>query len=105
MKKINKKINKGSSLKPRMYVFRSNKHMYVQIIDDSNNKILTSSSTLSNKDKESVNCEKAKELGQDIGQKLKKQGIKEIIFDRGRNIYHGRVKALANGTRNEGINF
>nr|YP_009399159.1 ribosomal protein L18 [Taenioma perpusillum]ARW68556.1 ribosomal protein L18 [Taenioma perpusillum] len=100
-----KKINKGSPLKPRMYIFKSNKHIYVQIIDDSGNRILTSSSTLSKKNKKTVNCETAEKVGQDIAQKLKKQGIKKIIFDRGKNIYHGQVKALANATRNEGIEF
>nr|YP_009397288.1 ribosomal protein L18 [Thuretia quercifolia]ARW66474.1 ribosomal protein L18 [Thuretia quercifolia] len=96
---------KGSLNKPRLYVFKSNKHIYAQIIDDHNHKILASSSTLSEKINKFSNCEIAEKIGKNIGIKLKNQGIQEIIFDRGKNIYHGQIKALANATRKEGIQF
>lgn len=95
--------------KPRLYVFKSNKHIYAQIIDPKKNQILTSSSTLTqavnNNSKYYKNCETARAVGENIANKLKKLGINEIIFDRGQNIYHGQVKALADATRNQGIIF
>nr|YP_009392737.1 ribosomal protein L18 [Bostrychia tenella]ARW61299.1 ribosomal protein L18 [Bostrychia tenella] len=100
---------KGTINRPRLYIFKSNKHIYAQVIDDYNNKVLTSSSTLSkeikNKVKTFANCKNAKVIGQNIAIKLKKLDIKKVVFDRGYNIYHGQVKELANAARNEGINF
>lgn len=94
---------------PRLHVFRSNKHIYAQVTDDSKRKTIAASSSLSGKLKNtlksSVNCRRAEIVGQDIGIKLKAKGIKEIIFDRGTKIYHGRIKALADATRAEGIKF
>nr|YP_010171016.1 ribosomal protein L18 [Chondria tumulosa]QSD57157.1 ribosomal protein L18 [Chondria tumulosa] len=102
-------MKKRKAQKPKLYVFKSNKHIYAQIIDHNTNKILTSSSTLSreikNKTKCLKNCKTATIVGQNIGKKLQKLKIKEIIFDRGKNIYHGQVKALANGARETGIIF
>lgn len=100
---------KGQADRPRLYIFKSNKHIYAQIIDDYNNKILTSSSTVS-KDikgqiKQFANCKAAKIVGKNIAIKLKNLDIKKIVFDRGKNIYHGQVKELADATRHEGINF
>nr|QCI05712.1 ribosomal protein L18 [Cryptopleura ramosa] len=104
-----KKKIKGTLKRPRLYVFKSNKHIYAQLIDDYNNKILTSSSSLSINIKEDknhyANCETAKIIGKNIAIKLRKKGISQIIFDRGNKIYHGKIKALAEATRNEGINF
>nr|QCI06433.1 ribosomal protein L18 [Dictyurus purpurascens] len=100
-----KKKLKGSPKKPRLYIFKSNKHIYAQIIDDYSHKILASSSTLSEKTQKFVNCEIAKEIGKKIGIKLKEKGITQIIFDRGKNVYHGKIKALADATRKEGIKF
>lgn len=102
---------KGKINKPRLYIFKSNKHIYAQIIDDHKNKVITSSSTLSieiqNKSKKQIfsNCQTATLIGKNIAQKLKKLGINQIVFDRGRNVYHGKIKALANATRQEGILF
>nr|QCI07534.1 ribosomal protein L18 [Malaconema sp.] len=96
---------KGSSTKPRLYVFKSNKHIYAQIINDEINHIITSNSTISRSMNQFANCETAKIIGQNIGKELKKRGINQIIFDRGKNLYHGQIKALANATREEGINF
>lgn len=100
---------KGTIDRPRLYIFKSNKHIYAQIVDDYNKKVLTSSSTISkeikNFTKASASCKTAKIVGQNIANKLKKLHIKKIVFDRGQNIYHGQIKELANATRNEGINF
>ena len=93
----------------RLYIYKSNKHIYAQIIDNYNNKIITSSSTVSKAIKENIgplkNCKAAKAVGKNIAMKLKQLGIEKIIFDRGKNIYHGQVKALANATRDNGIIF
>nr|QCI06045.1 ribosomal protein L18 [Delesseria sanguinea] len=100
-----KKKLKGSLNKPRLYIFKSNKHIYAQVIDDYNNKILASISTISKTINKLANCEVAKEIGKNIAQQLKKQNINKIVFDRGHNIYHGQIKALAEATRQEGIEF
>jgi len=103
-KKTQKKTNK-----PRLYVFRSNKHMYAQVIDDNESKTIAASSSLSSKFKGkaglSANCVTAKLIGEDIANKLKNKGISKIVFDRGKRIYHGRIKALAEATKQAGIIF
>nr|YP_009244610.1 ribosomal protein L18 [Agarophyton chilense]AMK96852.1 ribosomal protein L18 [Agarophyton chilense]ASP44746.1 50S ribosomal protein L18 [Agarophyton chilense]UAD84422.1 ribosomal protein L18 [Agarophyton chilense] len=104
-----KKKIRGTKNHPRLCVFRSNKHIYAQVIDDNNNKIIATSSTLvtsseQNK-KMSNNCHAAHKIGQNIAQKSKALGIEKIIFDRKNKIYHGRIKALAEAMREEGINF
>ncbi len=98
-----------SSRRFRLYIFKSNKHIYANLIDDQERKVITSSSTISKDIKDNKktikNCENATIVGKNISSKIKKLGIKEIVFDRGTNIYHGQVKALAEATRNEGIIF
>ena len=93
----------------RLRVFKSKKHIYAILIDENKNEIITSSSTISRDLKNKVhkfkNCNTAKIVGTNIGMKLKKLGIKRIIFDRGKNLYHGQVKAIAEGTREAGIIF
>lgn len=95
--------------RPRLYVFRSNKHIYAQVIDDSTSSTIATSSSLCPKLKDkivsSATCETAKLIGQDIAIKLKAKGVKEIVLDRGRKIYHGRIRALAEATRQAGIKF
>nr|YP_009122157.1 50S ribosomal protein L18 [Vertebrata lanosa]AJH65915.1 50S ribosomal protein L18 [Vertebrata lanosa] len=95
--------------KIRLYIFKSNKHIYAHLVDDKQKRIITSSSTISKDTKEQniylKNCTTAKIVGKNIGLKLKKLGIREIIFDRGNNIYHGQVQAVAEGAREEGIIF
>ena len=95
---------------PRLVVFKSNKHIYSQLIDDINSKTILSSSTL---DKKMVTKMKALNskieqsiaVGDDIADKIKENKIKKIIYDRNGYIYHGRVKALAEAIRKKGINF
>jgi|TARA_B100001540_G_scaffold33999_1_gene29974 large subunit ribosomal protein L18 len=100
-KKLNGKI--------RLSVFRSNKHIYCQIIDDQNNTTLLSSSTLDKELRKKIKStgtkEAASEVGKDIGKKAIEKGLKEIVFDRGGYLYHGRVKSLADGAREVGLKF
>nr|YP_009393362.1 ribosomal protein L18 [Symphyocladiella dendroidea]ARW61924.1 ribosomal protein L18 [Symphyocladiella dendroidea] len=102
MKSHNKK-------KLRLYIFKSNKHIYANLIDDNTQKVITSSSTISKEIKDKIkyrrNCAMAEIVGKHIGAKLKKLGVKEVIFDRGNNLYHGQVRAIADATREEGIIF
>nr|YP_009315803.1 Ribosomal protein L18 [Trichogloeopsis pedicellata]SCW24461.1 Ribosomal protein L18 [Trichogloeopsis pedicellata] len=103
-----KKI-KGSTDRPRLYVFRSNKHIYAQIIDDSKNKILGTQSSLSLNNKNNsilyANCTTAKLIGTLIAEDCLKKGIHRVVLDRGNRLYHGRIKALAESARQAGIQF
>nr|WMP12317.1 50S ribosomal protein L18 [Laurencia verruciformis] len=102
-------MNKNTFNGHKVYIFKSKKHIYAQIINNQTNQILTSSSTLSREistdTKYTRNCKTAALVGKNIAIKLKKLGIQKIVFDRGRNIYHGQIKALADATRKEGIIF
>ena len=103
--RIRKKVY-GDSNKPRLAVYKSNKNIYVQAIDDLNQKTIATSSTLGEELKlEKLTLETAKKVGEIMGEKLSKLGISEAVFDRGGYIYHGRVKALADGIREKGIEF
>lgn len=96
----------GTPERPRLNVFRSNANIYAQIIDDVNGVTLVSASTL-DKDFEGAagNCEAAKKVGQMIAERAKAKGIEEVVFDRGGYVYHGRVAALAEGARENGLKF
>ena len=98
---------KSKKNRPRLRVFRSHKHIYAQVIDDEKNLTIITSSSLCPKLRinSSTTCKTAELVGKDIGEKLKNKGINQIIFDRGNRKYHGKIKALADATRNEGINF
>lgn len=99
----------GTSVKPRLAVFRSHKHIYGQLIDDETSTTLAFSSTLDKKLMESVestaNIESANLVGQDLAKKAKLRNIEKIIFDRGTKPYHGRIQGLAEGARKEGLVF
>lgn len=100
---------KGTVEKPRLVVFRSNSHMYAQLVDDISSKVIFGMSTLSKDFKakkiKSKNKEAAKELGKLFAQSINTKGIKEVCFDRAGYKYHGRVKALAQGVREGGLKF
>nr|YP_009509331.1 ribosomal protein L18 [Gracilaria vermiculophylla]AXI96981.1 ribosomal protein L18 [Gracilaria vermiculophylla]QXU75185.1 ribosomal protein L18 [Gracilaria vermiculophylla]WDZ68017.1 ribosomal protein L18 [Gracilaria vermiculophylla] len=102
-----KKKIRGTKNRPRLCIFRSNKHIYAQIIDDTNNKIIASSSTLANTNKQNTklanNCNAARDIGKNIAQRSKELGVEKAIFDRRDKIYHGRIKALAEAVREAGI--
>ena len=102
-------IKKNIGNKLRLSVFRSNKHIYCQIIDDVKQITLCSSSTLDHevkKDlKSSGTIDAAEKVGKDIARKAKKNGLEIVVFDRGGYLYHGRVKSLAEGARSNGLKF
>lgn len=102
-----RKIISGTESNPRLSVFRSNKEIYAQLIDDSNGKIIVASSSRDkNIDKAKANkTELASLVGKDIAEKAIKKGIKEVSFDRSGYLYHGRVKSLADGAREVGLKF
>jgi len=96
----------GTAERPRMSVFRSNKHIYVQLIDDmAGNTITAASSQVNEESSDSSKIEQAKKTGALIADKAKEAGIKEVIFDRNGYLYHGRVKALAEAARESGLKF
>ena len=102
-------IKKNMGNKLRLSVFRSNKHIYCQIIDDIKQITLCSSSTLDpevKKDlKSSGTIDAAEKVGKDIAAKAKKIGFEKVVFDRGGYLYHGRVRSLAEGARSSGLKF
>jgi len=100
----------GDSTRPRLSVFRSNNHIYAQVIDDSAQKTICSASTIDKElkgksDKLSSDCKSSSVVGTLLAKRALKKGIKQVIFDRGGNLYHGRVKALADAAREAGLNF
>jgi large subunit ribosomal protein L18 len=108
--KIKKRIRKhvlGSESRPRLSVFRSNKEIYAQIVDDTSGKTLASASSRDNDiaDNTKTKIELSKLVGLSIGNKAVKVGIEKIGFDRGGYLYHGRVKSLAEGAREAGLKF
>jgi len=105
-RRIRKKIS-GTPERPRLSVFRSNKDIYVQIIDDTAGITLAAASSR-DKDiaaKEGTKTEKAGMVGEKIAKIALEKGIEKVVFDRGKHIYHGRIKALAEGARKGGLKF
>lgn len=97
----------GTAERPRLNVFRSNKHIYAQLIDDTKGVTVASASTL---DKElnlesTGNIEAAQKVGELIAKRALEKGFKSVVFDRGGYLYHGRVKALADAARENGLEF
>ena len=107
-RRIRKKIA-GTNTRPRLAVFRSARHIYVQAIDDNAGSTLATSSTVaiqkSLKKTYTGNKEAAKAVGADVAKKLIEKSISTVVFDRGGFVYHGRVQALADGAREAGLNF
>lgn len=101
---IRKKVA-GNSAKPRLSVFRSNAHIYAQLIDDEQGRTLASASSYNLKDAAGNKTEQSKQVGQLIAEAAKAAGITACTFDRGGYLYHGRVKALADGAREGGLQF
>jgi len=100
--RIRKNVS-GTKEMPRLNVFRSNKAIYAQVIDDVAGTTLVSSSTLELKIKNGGNIEAAKAVGKDVAEKCKKAKINKVVFDRGGYLYHGRVAALADAAREAGL--
>lgn len=105
-RRVRRQVN-GSSERPRLAVFRSNQHIYAQVIDDSKQHTLAAASTLEAdlKPQSGANSEAASQVGKLIAQRALEQGIQQVVFDRGGNLYHGRVKALAEAAREAGLDF
>ena len=107
-KRIRKKV-KGTSLCPRVFIFKSNRYLYTQAIDDEQSQVIVSASTLEKEFKEKQknykNIEASRILGDIMAKKLQQKKISRIVFDRGAYPYHGRVKALAEAMRKGGLKF
>jgi large subunit ribosomal protein L18 len=107
-RRIRKKIN-GTPDCPRLAVFRSNHHIYAQIIDDVAQHTLAAASTLEPDLKNTITsgatCEASAAVGKLVAQRVMAKGIEQVVFDRGGNLYHGRVKALAEAAREAGLQF
>ena len=99
----------GTSTRPRLSVFRSNQHIYAQVIDDTQQHTLVSASTLDPDLKveleSGANCDASVAVGKLVAERLIAAGIQQVVFDRGGNLYHGRVKALAEAAREAGLIF
>jgi len=102
-RRIRKKIT-GTSAMPRLSVFRSNKQMCAQIIDDSTGTTLVSATSYKSKAK-GTKVEQAALVGKEVAEKAKKAGIEAVVFDRNGYLYHGRVKSLADSARESGLKF
>ena len=107
-RRVRNKIS-GTAERPRMSVFRSNKHIYVQLIDDDQGQTLCSYSTrnkeVANQSKELNKSAQAELVGKYLAQRSIEKGINTVVFDRGGYRYHGRVRKVAEGARNEGLKF
>ncbi|MGP4072803.1 50S ribosomal protein L18 [Piscibacillus sp. B03] len=97
----------GTAERPRLNVYRSNKHIYAQLIDDQNSQTVASASTVDPefKGETTGNVEAAKQVGELVAKRAVDKGYKSVIFDRGGYLYHGRVKALAEAAREAGLEF
>lgn len=106
-RRIRGRVN-GSPERPRLAVFRSHQHIYAQVIDDTQHHTLVAASTLDPALKSSdlgASCQASVEVGKLIAQRSLEKGITKVVFDRGGNLYHGRVKALAEAAREAGLDF
>ena len=95
----------GTAERPRLAVFRSNRGIFAQLVDDENGRTITGASWLGLKSFEGSKVEQAAEVGKALAAAAKQAGIETVVFDRGGYLYHGRVKALAEGAREGGLKF
>ncbi|MEY4480258.1 MAG: hypothetical protein RLZZ267_936 [Bacillota bacterium] len=106
--RVRKKVN-GTTARPRLSVYRSSKHIYAQIIDDTNAVTIVAASTADKELKASIgnggSVEAAKQVGEAIAKRAKDKGIDSVVFDRGGYLYHGRIQALADAAREAGLVF
>jgi large subunit ribosomal protein L18 len=107
--KVRRNVRRAAGKRARLSVFRSSKHIYAQVIDDADGRTVVSASSLE-KDmrgtlKTGANIEAAKVVGKRLAERAAAKGIKEVVFDRGGYLYHGRVKALADAARESGLDF
>jgi large subunit ribosomal protein L18 len=106
--RLRRKVN-GTSERPRLAVFRSNRHIYAQVIDDVTQHTLVAASTLESafqaQPSSGATCDASAEVGKLLANRALEKGIAQVVFDRGGNLYHGRVKALAEAAREAGLDF
>jgi large subunit ribosomal protein L18 len=106
--RVRKKIE-GTTARPRLNIFRSSKHMYAQLIDDTTGITIVAASTQDKELKSEIgnggNVEAARKVGALIAQRAKEKGLDKVVFDRGGYLYHGRVQALADAAREAGLEF
>lgn len=102
-------VRKRAGDRSRLSIFKSNKHIFAQVIDDANGNTVASASTIDEdvraKLKNGSNIAAAQAVGKLVAQRAKKQGVKDVVFDRGGALYHGRVRALADAAREAGLAF
>jgi large subunit ribosomal protein L18 len=102
--RIRKKVD-GSAERPRLAVYKSARHIYAQLIDDRSGRTLVAASTLETEIKGAKKSDAAKQIGALLGKKALEKKIKQVVFDRSGYVYHGRVKAVAEGAREAGLTF
>ncbi|MCL6516884.1 50S ribosomal protein L18 [Alicyclobacillus sp.] len=106
--RVRKRIE-GTPARPRLNVYRSNKHIYAQVIDDEHGRTVVSASTLDKELREAVangaTVEAARKVGELVAKRALEKGVKSVVFDRGGYLYHGRVRALADAAREAGLEF
>jgi large subunit ribosomal protein L18 len=109
MAKVRRKVRAAAGSRARLSVFRSSRHIYVQLIDDASGRTLASASSIEKAMRERLktgaDVEAAKAVGRRIADLAAAQGVKDVVFDRGGYLYHGRVKALADAAREGGLRF
>lgn len=107
-RRIRRKVQ-GTAQRPRLAVFRSHQHIYAQVIDDDKQHTIVAASTVDPNLRQTLNatatCEASAAVGNLVAQRALEQGIKQVVFDRGGNIYHGRVRSLADAAREAGLEF
>nr|NP_053909.1 ribosomal protein L18 [Porphyra purpurea]P51299.1 RecName: Full=Large ribosomal subunit protein uL18c; AltName: Full=50S ribosomal protein L18, chloroplastic [Porphyra purpurea]AAC08185.1 50S ribosomal protein L18 [Porphyra purpurea] len=107
-RRVRKKVQ-GTASRPRLCVFRSNKHIYAQVIDDIKGITLVAASSINLKLQSSItlgsNCEASRSVGKTLAERSIKEGIENVVFDRGGKLYHGRVEALAEAAKEAGMVF
>src|SRR5262249_19360965 len=107
--KVRRNVRRAAGRRARLSIFRSSKHIYAQVIDDANGQTLASASSLEKDMRASLKTratsEAAKVAGKRLAERASAKGVKEVVFDRGGYLYHGRVKALADAAREGGLSF
>ena len=105
--RVRRAVKAAANGRARLSVHRSSKHIYAQVIDDLKGQTLASASSMEKdlRAKSGANIAAAKEVGKLVAERAKAKGVKDVVFDRGRYIFHGRVKALADAAREGGLNF
>jgi large subunit ribosomal protein L18 len=103
--RVRRRLKKVANLRPRLSVHRSSKHIYAQVIDDARGVTLAHASTLEEKSEKGADKAAAARVGELVAKRALDKGVKDVVFDRGGYLYHGRVKALADAAREAGLNF